>query len=90
MRIFQYCPGNHRSAGAARGVRLIGIDSPSFDPQESKTLDAHLRMKQHQMAILEGIVLDEVPEGDYELICLPLKLAGLDASPVRAVLRALR
>jgi arylformamidase len=75
---------------AQHGVRLIGIDSPSFDPQESKTLDAHLRMKQHQMAILEGIVLDEVPEGDYELICLPLKLAGLDASPVRAVLRALR
>lgn len=74
---------------AQHGVKLIGIDSPSLDPQESKTLDAHLHMKAHQMAILEGIVLDEVAAGDYELICLPLKLKGLDASPVRAVLRAI-
>ncbi|MCH8622368.1 arylformamidase [Undibacterium sp. TS12] len=74
---------------AQHGVRLIGIDSPSLDPQESKTLDAHLCMKAHQMAILEGIVLDEIATGDYELICLPLKLAGLDASPVRAILRSL-
>ena len=41
------------------------------------------------MAILEGLVLDGVPDGDYELIALPLKLATLDASPVRAVLREL-
>ena len=41
------------------------------------------------MAILEGLVLDRVPEGLYELIALPLPLAGFDASPVRAVLRAL-
>ena len=41
------------------------------------------------MSILEGIVLDAVPAGDYELIALPLKLAGLDASPVRAILRPL-
>ncbi|MFZ6656968.1 arylformamidase [Undibacterium sp. TJN19] len=74
---------------AKHGVRLIGIDSPSLDPQESKTLDAHLCVKAHQMAILEGIVLDDVAAGDYELICLPLKLAGLDASPVRAILRSL-
>ena len=74
---------------AQHGVRLIGIDSPSLDPQESKTLDAHLQMKAHQMAILEGIILDDIAAGDYELICLPLKLTGLDASPVRAVLRSL-
>ncbi|MFZ6861539.1 arylformamidase [Undibacterium sp. Ji67W] len=74
---------------AAHGVKLIGIDSPSLDPQESKTLDAHLCVKKHQMAILEGIVLDDIVAGDYELICLPLKLKGLDASPVRAVLRSL-
>jgi arylformamidase len=41
------------------------------------------------MAILEGIVLDDVPDGDYELIALPLKLQGMDASPVRAILRTL-
>ena len=74
---------------AQAGVKLIGIDSPSLDPQESKTLDAHHAVESHGMAILEGIVLDNVPAGDYELIALPLKLAGLDASPVRAILRSL-
>ncbi|MBI3284788.1 MAG: arylformamidase [Burkholderiales bacterium] len=74
---------------AQHGVKLVGIDSPSLDPLESKTLDSHICVKRHQMAILEGIVLDEVGAGDYELICLPLKLAGLDASPVRAILRSL-
>jgi arylformamidase len=41
------------------------------------------------MAILEGLVLNNVPEGVYELIALPLKLVGFDASPVRAILRSL-
>ncbi|MDQ3187462.1 MAG: hypothetical protein M3Q28_00970, partial [Pseudomonadota bacterium] len=71
------------------GVRLIGIDTPSLDPEQSKSLETHQRVRAHRMAILEGIVLDEVPEGDYELIALPLKIAGCDASPVRAVLREL-
>ncbi|NIE65584.1 arylformamidase [Burkholderia sp. Ax-1719] len=74
---------------AARGVRLIGIDTPSLDPQESKTMDAHHRIRAHRMAILEGVVLDDIDAGDYELIALPLKFTTLDASPVRAVLRAL-
>lgn len=74
---------------AQHGVRLIGIDTPSLDPQESKSMDAHHAVRANGMAILEGIVLDDVPAGDYELIALPLKLAGMDASPVRAVLRAL-
>jgi arylformamidase len=72
---------------AARGVMLIGIDTPSLDPQESKTMDAHARVRAHRMSILEGLVLDAVPPGDYELIALPLKFTTLDASPVRAVLR---
>ena len=76
------------AALAARQVMLIGIDSPSLDPQTSKTMDAHLAMPS-DMRILEGLVLDHVPPGDYELIALPLALAGLDASPVRAVLREL-
>jgi len=77
------------AALAARGVRLIGIDGPSLDPEDSKTMDAHHAVLAADMRILEGLVLDDVPAGDYELIALPLKLAGLDASPVRAVLRAL-
>lgn len=73
---------------AAHGVTLVGIDSPSLDPEASKTMDAHLAVPP-EMRILEGLVLDHVPPGDYELIALPLSLAGLDASPVRAVLREL-
>jgi arylformamidase len=74
---------------ASKGVILIGTDSASLDPQDSKTLNAHHAVRAHSMAILEGVVLDEVPAGDYELIALPLKLAGMDASPVRAILRPL-
>jgi arylformamidase len=74
---------------AALGVRLVGLDSPSLDPQDSKTMDAHHAVLAADMRVLEGLVLDDVPPGDYELIALPLKLAGLDASPVRAVLREL-
>jgi arylformamidase len=74
---------------AARGVLLVGTDAASLDPQDSKTLDAHHAVRAHRMAILEGVVLDDVAPGDYELIALPLKLAGMDASPVRAILRAL-
>lgn len=74
---------------AQHGVKLIGIDTPSLDPQDSKSLDAHLCVRAHGMAILESVVLDGIAAADYELICLPLKLAGLDASPVRAILRSL-
>lgn len=74
---------------SAYGVQLVGIDTPSLDPQDSKSMDAHHAVRAHGMAILEGIVLDDVPAGDYELIALPLKLAHLDASPVRAILRNL-
>lgn len=74
---------------AAHDVTLIGTDTPSLDPETSKTMDAHHRVRAHRMSILEGLVLTGVPEGDYELIALPLKLVAADASPVRAVLRAL-
>ncbi len=73
----------------ARGVRLIGIDTPSVDLLASKELPSHRRFLAHDMAILEGLVLTDVPAGIYELIALPLPLAGFDASPVRAVLRTL-
>lgn len=73
----------------AKGVRLIGIDTPSVDLFTSKDLPAHRRFLANDMAILEGITLEGVPEDVYELIALPLKLVGFDASPVRAVLRTL-
>lgn len=72
---------------AQLGVVLIGIDTPSIDPAISKGLDAHKSVAKNNMAILEGIVLDHVEDGSYELIALPLKIKSADASPVRAVLR---
>jgi arylformamidase len=71
----------------ARGVHLVGIDTPSVDLFDSKELPAHLACLARDVAILEGLVLDGVPEGVYELIALPLRLVGFDASPVRAILR---
>ena len=101
LRTFQRFPHDHWPTGftaiaadtirmlAARGVILIGTDTPSLDPQDSKTMDAHLAVRDAGMHILEGLVLDDVSPGDYELIALPLRMAGVDASPVRAILRAL-
>jgi arylformamidase len=74
---------------AGLGVRLVGIDSQSVDPADSKTLASHQRLLAHELRVLENLVLDEVAAGDYELIALPLKLTTADASPVRAVLREL-
>jgi arylformamidase len=72
------------------GVLLIGIDTASIDPANSKTLDSHQAIAQRGLRVLENLLLDDVPEGDYELIALPLKLTTACASPVRAVLRSLR
>ena len=74
---------------ASLGVLLVGIDSQSVDPADSKTLDSHQQLLKHNMRVLENLVLDHVAAGDYELIALPLKLTTADASPVRAVLRDL-
>jgi arylformamidase len=72
---------------ALRGTRLIGVDVPSVDPETSKDLPSHMVCKRHDIRIVENLVLAHVMPGDYELIALPLKLTGLDAAPVRAVLR---
>ena len=74
---------------AVQGVKLVGIDGPSIDPQSSKTMDAHKAVLKHDIRVLEGLVLDDVPEGRYELIALPLPIVSGDASPVRAILREL-
>lgn len=70
---------------AAGGV-LIGIDTPSVDLFDDKRLESHQALHRRDMANLEGLVLDHVPEGLYTLIALPLRLEGADASPVRAAL----
>jgi arylformamidase len=74
---------------ATKNIALIGIDTPSVDPATSQDLPSHHQLLAHGLRVLENLVLDDVPEGDYELIALPLKLTRADASPVRAVLREL-
>ena len=71
---------------AAQKVVLVGIDTPSIDLFDDKVLESHQACGRHGMANLEGIALDEVKTGLYILAAFPLRLAGADASPVRAVL----
>jgi arylformamidase len=72
---------------ADRGVKLVGVDTPSVDLFDDKALTAHNRFLARDLAVLEGLALRDVPPGTYELIALPLPLVGFDASPVRAILR---
>ncbi|NIK11343.1 arylformamidase [Alkalibacillus almallahensis] len=71
------------------GVELVGVDLPSVDPLDSKTLDTHHAFEENDIHILEGVALDGVEAGHYYLSALPLKLEGADGSPVRAVLQSL-
>lgn len=75
---------------AQSGASLIGTDAPSIDPFDSRELPAHHALLGMGVAVVEGLRLSAVPPGLYELIALPLRLRGLDASPVRAVLREWR
>jgi arylformamidase len=72
---------------AAHGVVLMGVDMPSVDDFSSKTLDGHHRLLHHGIVNLETVILKNVPDGVYELVALPLKIDGVCASPVRAILR---
>jgi arylformamidase len=72
---------------ADQGIILYGVDAPSVDKLDSKTLEIHKALYANQIHILEGITLKGVPDGIYELAAIPLKIEGADGSPVRAVLR---
>jgi arylformamidase len=71
---------------ARDGVSLVGIDTPSIDLTDDQVLESHRAVEENRMSILEGIVLDHVPDGVYTLIALPLRIRDADASPVRAIL----
>lgn len=70
----------------SQGVVLIGTDAPSVDPVDSQTLDAHHALARLGIVNIENLVLKDVAPGPYRLVALPLKVIGLDAAPVRAVL----
>ncbi len=69
------------------GVRLVGVDTPSVDAVDDETLPAHRTLASAGVVILENLHFQGVPDGDYELIALPLRIPGAEASPVRAILR---
>ncbi len=79
-------PGAAREL-TARGLRLLGVDAPSVDERESRTLDVHRALFDGSACVLENLDLRYVPDGPCELLALPLLAHGLDAAPVRALIR---
>ena len=73
----------------AGGLRLLGVDAPSVDARDARTLAVHRALFSGGAVVLENLDLSAVSPGDYELTAYPLRIAGLDAAPVRAVLRRL-
>lgn len=69
-----------------QGIVLVGTDAPSIDPEDSTTLEAHHALADAEIVHLEHLNLRDVSEGFYNLSALPLRIAGADAAPVRAVL----
>jgi arylformamidase len=86
-RGFSYLAEDAAELIGGKRIQLVGTDAPSVDEVNSKDLPTHKTLLRCGIAILEGVRLAHVVPGDYELVCLPLKLAGLDGSPVRAILR---
>ena len=72
-----------------RGLKLLGVDAPSVDARDSKSLGVHRIIFKGGCAVLENLDLRHAPAGDYHLTAFPIRFAGLDAAPVRAVLRPL-
>jgi arylformamidase len=84
---FPYFDSEAVSALREAGAMLVGTDAPSVDPFESTELNAHRALLSTGICILENLLLDDVEAGHYDLIALPLRIVGADASPVRAILR---
>ena len=72
---------------AQHGVKLVGVDAPSFDPVDAKTLRVHQRLGRARIANVENLVLDRAEAGRYELLAPPLSWPDMDAAPLRALLR---
>lgn len=68
------------------GMKLLGVDAPSVDSRESKSLAVHKMLFQQNAFILENLDLRRAPVGAYQLIAFPVKMMSVDAAPVRAIL----
>lgn len=82
-----FAPQAAKWLGAA-GVRLIGTDAPSVDSAASTELATHKAFHRAGITIIENLLLRAVPDGAYQLIALPLKIASADGAPARVVLIA--
>jgi arylformamidase len=71
---------------AARGITLLGVDSPSADSLHSKDLPGHAALGAANVCIVESLALEHVQPGRYRLVCLPLNLEGADGAPARVIL----
>ena len=72
---------------ASRGVRTVGVDYLSIGPYETGGPETHRALLGAGVWVIEGLNLELVEPGDYELVCLPLKVVGADGAPARAILR---
>ncbi len=88
-RSFAYLTGDGAEYLADAGALLVGIDYLSIEGYGADDHRTHLTLLEREIVVLEGIDLRRVPPGRYELICLPIKVAGGDGAPARVVLRSL-
>ena len=86
---FTYLAPNAAKILVGLGIKLVGIDYLSVERFGAETFDTHIALLEKEVVIVEGLDLREVPAGDYELVCLPLKIVGGtgDGAPARTILR---
>jgi len=86
---FTYLDLKAAQALVERGIKLVGIDYLSIEKYDSPKHETHLALLSRGVVILEGLNLTDIPAGQYELICLPLRLRSSkgDGAPARVVLR---
>jgi arylformamidase len=87
---FTYIEPEAAKALVGLGVKLVGIDYLSVEKFGAGSYETHIELLANEVVIIEGVDLREVPAGDYEIYCLPLKIIGGagDGSPARTVLKA--
>jgi arylformamidase len=83
---FIYISAEAAIACVEKRAGMVGLDYITVDKHGDDTAPAHHRFLGSGIPVLEGIDLEAVPPGRYTLICLPLKIKGGEASPVRAIL----
>jgi arylformamidase len=84
---FAYLTGDGAEYLVERGVRLVALDYLSVEAFDAEEPVAHETLLKREVVVVEGVDLRNVPAGRYELMCLPLKVKGIDGAPLRAVLR---